>query len=477
LSDLRDVLQGCDASITAKAYVEGTASGTNKSGPQPGYFSMKNLRRVALGGVWIVYVILLTFAAAELAGIYLYYDQKGEFIYAGSSRSQSAPADDTTTVRNGPIFVEALLHPYFGFVRRPVPGIVNSAGFNIIGGDVSALCCDLPYTPKKGELVVGIFGGSVAEGMGGILKNEDHLQHALEVDPHFQGKRLKIITFAIAGYKQPQQLIVFAYYLALGQHFDIVINIDGYNELHVPEANELRGLDYTWPVIWWDVARNLDAINLSVDRGAGIEIAYHDLQRARFARAADQCITASCYLIKRILSTYHTWEYQKLSDRFGKDLQKATNFFGEDSHTIDIKEQINAPSSTDPVHFYGAIVDYWARSARIMADLARQHGIIYAHFLQPNQHFVTARRFPSPTPVPADEMPSKVRPIEIGYPFMTEKIKELGREGYNVFDTTKVFDSASTDALYSDNCCHYTSVGNEMFAAVIAQTIIALSKQ
>ena len=61
----------------------------------------------------------------------------------------------------------------------------------------------------------------------------------------FPNNRFKVYNAAIPGGKQPQQLFLLNYLLLLGYEFDIVINIDGYNEVVFPLAENLpNGL---WP--------------------------------------------------------------------------------------------------------------------------------------------------------------------------------------------------------------------------------------
>ena len=49
------------------------------------------------------------------------------------------------------------------------------------------------------------------------------------------------------GYKQPQQLLVPTYFLSIGQVFDLVVNIDGFNEVALSSVNHQRGLDISMP--------------------------------------------------------------------------------------------------------------------------------------------------------------------------------------------------------------------------------------
>ena len=39
------------------------------------------------------------------------------------------------------------------------------------------------------------------------------------------------VNLALFGYKQPQQLTTLAYLMSIGGQFDLVLNIDGFNEV------------------------------------------------------------------------------------------------------------------------------------------------------------------------------------------------------------------------------------------------------
>jgi len=49
------------------------------------------------------------------------------------------------------------------------------------------------------------------------------------------------------GFKQPQQLQVLTYFLSVGQEFDMVVNIDGFNDVVWALNNNASGLDISIP--------------------------------------------------------------------------------------------------------------------------------------------------------------------------------------------------------------------------------------
>src|SRR5205807_2871539 len=89
------------------------------------------------------------------------------------------------------------------------------------------------HARSKDKLIVAIVGGSLAcyFRQYGVERLED----LLKKDPRLAGKRFLFVNLALGGYKQPQQLMTLNYLLALGAQFDILINIDGFNEVALYE--------------------------------------------------------------------------------------------------------------------------------------------------------------------------------------------------------------------------------------------------
>ena len=73
------------------------------------------------------------------------------------------------------------------------------------------------------------------------------LAKALQPLPQFQSKEIVILKFANPAHKQPQQLLTLNYYLSIGQELDMVINIDGFNELAVSYLNNKAGIEVSMP--------------------------------------------------------------------------------------------------------------------------------------------------------------------------------------------------------------------------------------
>src|SRR5581483_3419802 len=119
------------------------------------------------------------------------------------------------------------LHPYLGYVYDRD----SNAGFSDHG-----FTSETVYPQMDDALIVGIFGGSVADQL--FVKRQT-LENELEKIPELGQKAILFVNLAIGGFKQPQQLMALTYMLSLGGHFDVVINVDGFNEVTLPVNENL----------------------------------------------------------------------------------------------------------------------------------------------------------------------------------------------------------------------------------------------
>ena len=141
-----------------------------------------------------------------------------------------------------------VVHPYLGYVldvdrRAGRSELINERGF---------IACDDPEPAPAGEPAfrIGIFGGSVAAGFG-LRGGLDRLKMRLRKSG-VSGK-LPIVArcLALGGHRQPQQMLGLAYVLALGERFDLVLNLDGFNDIVLPVHHNLkRDIDLHYPRDW-----------------------------------------------------------------------------------------------------------------------------------------------------------------------------------------------------------------------------------
>ena len=298
-----------------------------------------------------------------------------------------------------------------------------------------------------------------------LLRARRTLSRSLQEIEPFSGKQILIVNLALGGMKQPQQLMAVNFFMSLGAHFDLVINLDGFNEIVLPII-ENKGENTTlyYPRMW--KARIADLGDFELLRKAG-RIAYLEsarYQTARFfsLRPIKYSVTANVfwYLLdyglvrwidqKRVTLTVETRDPPKAGEP-----EPSTND--------------PWPSAVSDEAFYIYLAAYWKRSSLLLHNLARGSGFAYFHFLQPNQHVPGSKIFSEQERALAQA--HGYRPVaRAGYPYLIEAGKELAREGVAYTDLTMLF-AGNDEVLYMDGCCHLNQRGNELMALEIVRVI------
>lgn len=381
---------------------------------------------------------------------------------------------------NQKISRQSIIHPYFGFIIPPgktVESVVVPSGrirfmtdnFDPLPGWVSLKsnnhgfwsAYDYPLLPhSEDNFIVGIFGGSVAQWL--TVQAGDYLENELAHLPVLEGKQVYIMNMANGGFKQPQQLLVLSYFMAIGQHFDLIINLDGFNEIALPDAENLpKGIHYSMPRSYPKNVSSMTSIaDLRMIRWLNDGLDLRE-QSNYWAGMANFRLSAGFYLLASALHA----RAQSLSEAhmltppsIGEN--ERTNFFVLDSTS---KGDNSNQQKSD-------LVDLWLQSSILMRDMAEQNNAMYLHVLQPNQYhsaktFSAEERRISLSP----EHPYS-RAVKRLYPVLIKRSNELVEKGVNFIDATPIFDDVDA-IIYADSCCHYNDKGSQILADFIVREI------
>ena len=112
---------------------------------------------------------------------------------------------------------------------------------------------------------------------------------------HFQGKNIRLISLAVSGHKQPQQLMTVLYYLILGGKLELLINLDGFNEVTGPINNWVKGIFPAYPTEFFWLPLTATAAEPAYLRAVGTLGVLQNLRRraAHFFDPLCYSITAS----------------------------------------------------------------------------------------------------------------------------------------------------------------------------------------
>lgn len=357
------------------------------------------------------------------------------------------------------------IHPYLGWVHNPQnPGQenvgsrrtpVNYLGFRDDGKSV--------YKRADEVFIVGIAGGSVAFQFSWVA--EELLKQRLAQHPRVRGRRIELVRFALSGYKQPQQLMAYAYLTALGAEFDLIINIDGFNEtvLGIREnAEQDTALVYprSWQarsIVIIDPRKSADSARLLHLRG----------KRQEMARS----ILASPFRRSPLMNL--VWH---LRDQYARD--ELTDLAIEVSRSQRTSFIHHGPPNSDTENaIKEEAIEIWQRCSRALNQLCTANGTLYLHVLQPNQYVPGSKPL---TEYEKDKCITPGGPVEITvktlFPQLIEKGLKMRASGLAFSDQTQVF-STVTESLYVDPWCHFNEEGNLLLCEAIVPEILALLDQ
>lgn len=349
-----------------------------------------------------------------------------------------------------------VLHPYLGYVRKPTVEIGSGAYYGFEEAPDTWV-----ETQKNDTVVIGIFGGSVAQGF--YYGGAEELVKQLRRDPSFRGKKIVTKLLALAGYKQPQQLFALNYYLSLGGHLDIAVNIDGVNELFLPSYENIpKGVFPFYPRSWFFRIQPEESADLFPIIG---QISYLTQKRSEWTH------WFASFPLHYSMTAGTLW---KIGDAYlaRKIGRRETLLLAR--HTENTEEYI----VTGPRRTYQSdeealvdIVDYWQRASLLMHRESTANSVQYFHFLQPNGRLEGAK------PLAADERAKVFRGpvpptnlVNAGYPLLREAGGALRRSGVRFTDLSRVFHDVRRP-LYVD-CCHVESEGSRIMARAIADAIL-----
>jgi hypothetical protein len=363
-----------------------------------------------------------------------------------------------------------VLHPYIGFVRNIDVKEDDPARFGIELNEFKSInrfgfltYYDVLKIRPSNEVLIAVMGGSVAQQL--VTFAAPVLLEYFKKIKSWQNRKISIVPIALGGYKQPQQLMALNYLHSLGANFDMVINVDGFNEVALPTSENFpAGVHLSFPRGWRQ--------QLGIYRSRTVlkqlsKVAWVESARLATAEMFNKGVANQSNFLNLV------W---KLTDiNFEKLLTAYRNeslFKTGESQSFELSGPLEKPMSQKDV--VNASVAIWFQSAIQMDRVARANTIPYFHFLQPNQYDPDAD-----SKIYSDEEKEKFINkeqvyrvgVKYGYPLLKEKGRELVSNGVKFQDLTKIF-GKNRETIYSDDCCHYNQIGNEILARAIGKRVV-----
>ena len=358
---------------------------------------------------------------------------------------------------------ELVLHPYMGFVYDPetawMEASLATGGLKLSEHGFFVL----PRPAGTGpEWTVAVFGGSVAAMFS--VDGRKALTEALASSPHLRGQRIRVRSFALGGFKQPQMAQALSYLMSLGERFDAVVELDGFNDIAVSFGDHrATGKFPFYPRDWESLAGGAPSVEDLRRLGA---IAYLQDRRAEQARLFGQ------KPLRWSVAASLAWR--------GLDRRLARQIAAAREAAATRRTQATGYRVRGPVRQYASddallrdIAAVWARSSLQMHRLCAGAGIVYHHFLQPNQYVPGSKPMGAAEKALAFQANHPYRgAVERGYPLMQEAGRELARQGVAFTDLVPLF-AAAPQPIYSDACCHVNQDGNDALGRRIGTELAA----
>ncbi|MDO8649570.1 MAG: hypothetical protein Q7R81_07385 [Candidatus Peregrinibacteria bacterium] len=349
-----------------------------------------------------------------------------------------------------------VLHPYLGFVNEATVSLGTGAyyGFQEVPGTWLR-------SASEGTFTIGILGGSLSRFF--VLDGAGELRATLKRHPFFAGKNIEIVSLALPGYKQPQQLLALNYYLSLGGHLDAVVNIDGLNEIILPSYENIpKHVFPFYPRSWF--------FRIQAEENASIfpvigQLSYLTQKRSEWAQ---RYLRSPLRFSMTGGMAWKLWDGYFLRKIARQDaLLQAFDPQDEQQYIVAGPHRSYADEAT----MVRDIIAHWQRASLLMHYLSEGMGIQYFHFLQPTARLEGSKPLTVEEsvlafagPFPSEEL------VNLGYPLLHNAGEQLRSQGVRFDNLSMVFRN-TREPLYYD-CCHVVPEGSKIMGRRIGEFML-----
>ena len=251
--------------------------------------------------------------------------------------------------------------------------------------------------------------------------------------------------------------------LSMGANFDMVINLDGFNEIVLPMTdNRVAEIHSTYPRNWQMYARK--GVNMDQLLATG-----HKISLAKDLNDLDRSMSTSIWRASRLGLMF--WDSQRtklMADMAAAELSLQA------SMNLETDRQLTGPEEgkLEEDDYRRQAAEYWAQCSKTLHGLCKGNSIEYFHFRQPNQYVEDSKKFTEQELAEAYEHgPFAYKEAVVkGYPMLGAQGDRLLAAGVPYFDLTQIFANVS-ETMYADKCCHLNTKGSEQMAKEMAERI------
>ena len=336
-------------------------------------------------------------------------------------------------------------HPFFGFNHIYLKPAEDKISLD------EQLYSYVPNDITEKDIKILILGGSVAEDFSinndgskfKIDKLEVNSENIFQkvLNDKFDTNRFKVYNASIGGGKQPQQLFKLYYLYLINEKFDVVINIDGFNEVALSFSENIQiENNIIYP-------RNYSRL---------ISTFNSDLS----------CVTKSNkytkgYNLIPLVEIYKLFQIRKCHIKSEGSPTEKNSRFSKMSNFVKLEDDI----------YFNYIEKLWLNSSNEIDQFSKIKDFNYIHIIQPNQYLKGSK-------IISNEELDFLKYEKYGKP-ISKYYKDIKVEDLNVkykLDLRYIFrDNDMT--LYRDYCCHLNNRGIFLMASEIVDQFSYLFKE
>jgi hypothetical protein len=304
-----------------------------------------------------------------------------------------------------------------------------------------------------------VLGGSVA---GSVATHAvEAISASLGADPRLAGRTVRVHNHGRGGYKAPQPSIFAGFLFELGMRPDLVLLIDGFNEVAIGNANRKKGTHPIYPSLGhWKYL-----LNAPFGGGNTLDQLWEMRQaQRRMGTLLEQSLHLHLYY-----SAFGTYLVESLIDRARSRYARAHRAFaseiGEDAAAATVRGPV---ATMDLEQGMEAITEIWVESSRNLAGMCRQRGIPFVHVLQPTLHDPGSKPITEAERKSGHIEPDWLEGVVHGYPLLRGAGERLRDGGIAFFDASRLL-AGEERTLYYD-ACHFIPQGCEILGRYCAES-------
>jgi hypothetical protein len=417
-------------------------------------------------GPWIVSAALCLLAV-EVGGAARYYWKTNTVVYFNQSKAVAEAAAAAAPAAPGTY--KRRLHPYWGYTGPYTWKGKNGPPTNNLGF-VDSQQREVPFKPDPNDFVVFVFGSSVASRLVNNSMYGISLQEALGRAPQLAGKNIVLFNMAQGPGKQPQQLMELSFLIAMGQHIDLVLSLDGTLEFVSGILNFENGIDPIFPPVDILLAMGKELAPPDASSENYYELAYEvthaRAQSQRYGQLLDESTSGIAAVKNRIFKAYYDRSLHDLLAVYDQTAGRAADW-------SDVRNRmgLDMKIKTSKERIVEDIFDMWVRCSDLMKAMADSRGAMFMNVVLPNPYRSKKVLTESEKAVLFTEQTRYIREPSAAGHAMIEKHAEMLKSRGIVLGT-EIFDDIA-DTIYIDRSGHFNKLGETMVANFLADQVAA----